>query len=83
MEQRIGKITHFYNRISVAVLELTDELKIGDEIHILGRVTDFTQQVASLEVEHKKIPLAGPGMEIALKVDDYVRAGDEVFKVVG
>jgi len=81
MEIRIGKVTHYYNRIGVAVLELEDVLKVGDKVVFLGHTTDFTQEVTSLEIEHHKILLASPGMEVAIKVDEPVRSGDELFKV--
>ena len=82
MEIRVGKVTHYYNHISVAVLELTGELKVGDTIHILGRITDFEQRVGSMEIEHQKVNSVGPGTEVALKVIDFVRNGDVVFKFV-
>jgi putative protease len=80
MEKEVGKISHYYDRISVAVVQLTGELKLGDEIHILGRVTDFTQYVNSMEINHQKVESAGRGMEIALKVEDYAHRGDVIFK---
>ena len=82
MEVRVGKVTHYYNHISVAVLELTGELKVGETIHILGRITNFDQRVSSMEIEHQKIQSAGPGTEVALKVIETVRKGDIVFKFV-
>ena len=82
MEKRVGKVTHFYTHLCVAVLDLTSELQQGDEIHILGRITDFIQRIDSLEIEHKKVDAASPGVEVALKMDDYVRKGDVVFKIV-
>jgi hypothetical protein len=81
MEVQIGKVTHYYNRISVAVLVLSAELKVGEQIHILGHTTDFEQLIVSLEIEHRKILGANPPMEVALKVDEPVRAGDLVFRV--
>ena len=80
METRIGKVTHYFNHHCVAVLELTEELKIGDLIHILGRNTDFDQRVGSLEIEHHKIQSAGPGRDVALQVIEPVHEGDMVFK---
>ena len=65
MDIRVGKVTHYFNHLSVAVLELTEELKVGEAIHILGRVTDFDQHVGSLEIEHHKVQLAGPGSAVA------------------
>jgi translation elongation factor EF-1alpha len=81
MEIRIGEVTHYYNHIGVAVLELTDELKVGDTIHIQGANTEFTQPVTSLEIEHQKVESVEPGTEVALKVDQRVRRGDRIFKV--
>lgn len=82
MEKRIGTVTHYFTRLSVAVLELTDEIRLGDEIRIHGHITDLVMSVASLEVDHRKIESAGIGMEVALKVDDHVRAGDGVYKMI-
>jgi putative protease len=82
MEVQVGKITHFYNHINVAVLDLTGELKVGDIIHILGHITDFEQRVASLEIEHKKVQSVSAGMDVALQVEEPVRNGDCVFRVV-
>lgn len=80
MDIRIGKVTHYYDRINVAVLVLIGELKVGETIHIHGRITDFNQQVGSLEIEHQKIQSAGPGTDVALKVIEPVREGDIIFR---
>jgi translation elongation factor EF-1alpha len=82
MEVRLGEITHYYNRIGVAVLKLSDTIRVGDMINIVGYTTEFTQRVESLEINHQKVESAGPGDDVALKVWDYVRDGDEVFKIV-
>jgi putative protease len=81
-EQRIGQVTHFYNRISVAVLVLSDAIHLGDTVHIVGRSTDFLQEVSSLQINHQAVSEAWPGQEIALKVEDRVRRGDTVFRVL-
>ena len=81
MENPIGEITHFYNRISVAVLSLTDTLDVGDKIHIVGHTTDFAQQVNSMEIEHEKVLSGGPGDDVALKVVEHVRNGDKIYKI--
>lgn len=83
MEKRIGRVTHFYDRISVAVLALDEELKVGDEILIRGRSTEFTQHAQSMEIDHKKIQSAGKGAEVALEVLQPVRKGDKIFLVTG
>lgn len=81
-EKLIGKITHYFNRIGVAVLELSDEIRVGDTIHIKGHTTDLTQKLISMQIEHKPIEVGKPGDNIAIKVDDVVKEHDLVFKVI-
>ena len=77
----IGEVTHFYNRISVAVLDLAETIRLGDEVHILGHTTDFRQQITSLQIEHQSVEEAGPGQDVAMLVEERVRNGDKVFKI--
>lgn len=80
MEAPVGKITHFFDKISVAVIELSAELKVGDKIHVKGHTSDFEQSIDSMQLDKESIESAKSG-EIAIKVADKVRAGDQVFKV--
>jgi len=78
----IGKITHYFGNIEVAVIELTDTLKVGDTIRIVGgEDTDFTQTVESMEIEHEKVETAKKGQSIGLKAEQKVREGYNVYKV--
>lgn len=81
MTRKVGNITHFFNKIGVAVIELTDTLRAGDVIKIKGATTDFEQTVDSMQIEHEQVEEAGEGQSVGLKVQDAVRAGDEVFVV--
>ena len=82
-EKLIGKITHYFTNIGVGVIEITDnELNVGDKIHIKGATSDFEQAVDSMQIEHENIEKAKKGDAIGLKVEQQVREGDEVFKVV-
>lgn len=82
MEAEIGHVTHFFNRINVAVLSIREDLKIGDMIHILGHTTDFTQKVTSLQIQHKNVDSVKPGDDFAMKVIEPVREHDVVYKIV-
>ncbi len=77
----IGKITHFFPKIGVAVLHLTATLKVGDKIEIGGKSEPFEMVVESMQVEHKNIPTAKPGDDVGMKVAKPVKDGDSVFKV--
>ena len=80
-EREIGRVTHYFGKIGVAVIELRDALKVGDTIRIRGTTTDFEQQVGSMEIEHQSIEQAEAGQEIAVKVGYRVRRKDKVFKI--
>ena len=80
-EKPIGKISHYFGNIKVAVIELSGALKVGDTIRIVGgEETDFTQPVKSLEAEHEKIEKAKKGESVGLKVKEKVREGYLVYK---
>ncbi len=76
---RIGEVIHFYNKIQVAVLRISEPIKLGDRLHFLGAHTDFLQEVRSMQIEHQPIEEAEAGSEVAVKVDQRVRRGDSVF----
>lgn len=80
-EKLIGQITHFFGNINVAVLKLAGELKVGNEIHLVGHGADFTQKVESMQIEHENIEAAKSGDDVGLKVDEKVKPGTEVYLV--
>jgi putative protease len=81
MEVEIGKVKHYFNHINVAVLNLSDSLKLGDKIHIVGHSTDLVERVASMEVEHHPVEWVKPGDDVAIKVTEPVHEHDVVFLV--
>lgn len=82
-EKKIGEITHYFDNIDVGIIELTSgALEVGDRIHIKGATTDFEQDVESLQIEHEDIEEAETGEEVGTKVQNRVRGGDEVFKIL-
>jgi translation elongation factor EF-1alpha len=82
-DQAIGTVTHYFSHLSVAAVSLTDTLRVGERIHIIGHTTDLEQAVESMEVEHEKVESAGPGDDVALAVTDHVREHDRVFREGG
>lgn len=75
----VGKITHYFTKIGVAVIELSGPLKVGDKISIEGATTNISQTINSMQIEHKSVHSAGKGQSIGLKVVDRVREGDDCF----
>jgi putative protease len=79
--ERIGEVTHFYNKISVAVVKLSQDLAVGDSVHFLGRHTDYQQEITSMQIEHQPMTDVKAGDEVAIKVKQRVRRGDTVFRL--
>lgn len=80
-EKQIGAVDHFFGNISVGMIRLADSLKVGDKIHIKGSTTDFTQDIASMQIDRVPAQEAKSGDLISIKVDQKVRKDDIVYKV--
>ncbi len=80
-DTKVGKVTHYYDKLGVAVVQLAGALSVEDTIKVTGRGSEMTQKVSSMQVEHKSVEQAKKGDLVGLKVDKKVKDGDEVFKV--
>ena len=80
-EKEIGKVAHYYGHLAVAIIELQDALKIGDNIHIKGHASDFTQSVDSMQIEHANVNEAASGNVVGMKVSQKVHPHDKVYKI--
>jgi len=81
METLAGRITHYYTSIGVAAVEVSDSLEVGNQIRIKGHTTDFEQKIESMQIEHEEVTKAAKGQVIGLKVKDYVREQDMIYRV--
>lgn len=82
-EKEIGKVEHFFGKIQVAALKITEgELKVGDVIRIKGHTTDLTHIVDSMQVNHQAVQFAKAGDSIGIKVKGQCRDGDVVYRVI-
>ncbi len=79
-EKVIGIATHYFPKVRAAVIKLKAPLGIGDTVKIKGHTTDFTQSVASMQIDLVPIQSAKSGQEIGLLVNSRVRQGDVVYK---
>lgn len=82
-EVKVGTVSHYYGAIGVAGIELQDELKVGDTVHIVGHTTDFTQTVDSMQIDHEPVETAGRGDSIGVALVERARVNDEVYRVDG
>jgi putative protease len=82
-KKEIGRVSHYFGGPSVAAIELSDKLVVGDRISFVGHTTDFEMVVESVQIEHASVQQAGRGDSIGIKVPQKVREHDVVFKIIG
>ncbi|MFQ6082434.1 MAG: EF-Tu/IF-2/RF-3 family GTPase [Candidatus Aminicenantia bacterium] len=83
MEEEIGRITHYFTKIGVAAIDITQgELKVGDTVHIKGHTTDLYQKIESMQIEHESVQEAKAGQSVGIKVSEHARENDIVYKVI-
>jgi putative protease len=80
-EQLVGSVSHWFGKIAVAGIELTDRLAVGDRIHVVGHTTDFEQVVTSMQIMHQHVQEAARGDNVGVKVLSRARVGDRVYRV--
>ena len=82
VEEKIGMVEHFFTKVSVAAVKITDgELKIGDTVHFVGVHTDFKQKIETMEINRNPVELVKSGDDVGIKVKDRVREHDVVYKI--
>jgi len=81
-EKAIGLVDHYFGNISVGMIKLSDTLKVGDRIRIKGKAADFTQGITSMQIDRVSAVEAKAGDLVSIKVEQKVRQGDTVYKVV-
>jgi hypothetical protein len=80
-EELIGTISHYFAKLQVGVVKLTAGLKIGDTLRFRGHGADFQQTVTSMQLDHVPVETTVPGTEVAIKIEQRVREGTEVYRI--
>lgn len=75
----IGKVSHYYNKAGVAIIELQEELQVGDRIRIKRGDHSFDQEVVSMQKDYKPVEHAVKGDSVGVKVGKKVHEGAEVY----
>ncbi len=82
-EKKIGVVSNFFSKISVAAVEITDgTVSVGDTLHFFGHTTNFESTLQSMQIEHKSVTDAKKGDSVGIRVREKVREGDKVYKIV-
>ena len=81
-EVEVGHVSDFFAHPVVAGIDLSDTLKLGDRVHIVGHTTDLEMVVESMQVDNADVSEASAGQAIGVHVPDRVRRGDRVYKII-
>jgi translation elongation factor EF-Tu-like GTPase len=78
----VGTVSHYYGKVRVAGVLVSDRLAVGDQILIIGHTTAVEQTLNSMELDHQPIEVAEAGQEVGIRVIDRVRKGDQIYKLI-
>lgn len=79
---KIGIVTHYYDKIGVAIVELDGLLAVRDKVRFTknGEYL-FDQEITEIQVGHKKLESANKGTLIGIKTREIMPEGTEIFKL--
>ncbi|MEK7582063.1 MAG: translation elongation factor-like protein [Patescibacteria group bacterium] len=80
-EKEIGKVSHWYDKINVAVIKLTGSLKKGDRVKFKHGEEEFEENVGSLQIDHVEVEEGKKGDELAVKLSHKAKEGSIVCEV--
>lgn len=79
---KIGKVINYYENIGVTVVELSNNLAVGDTIKIYKAGEEILEQkIEEILLNQKSVVSAGRGNVIALHLNAKVKKESEVYKV--
>lgn len=80
-ETLIGKVTHYYDKAMVIIVDLQKPIAVGDTLKIKRGDEEFEQKVESMQINHEQVEKGKKGDELAIKVDQPTKEGAEIYKV--
>lgn len=79
---KIGTVTHYYGKIKVAIVELTNAIGVGDRVRFVRGGEDlFTQSIESIQKENEKVTIAKKGETVGIKTQNPLKEGAEIYKI--
>lgn len=76
---QVGSVTHYYDKIGVAIVKTTKTIKSGDKLRFGDEENGFEQTADSMQFDHKGIDEAKKGQEVGIKVEQKVKEGTPVY----
>ena len=80
-EKQVGTVTHWYDKIGVAVVKLTGKLSKGDNIKVKRGEVEFEETLSSIQLDHADVSSAKKGDDAAIKLSNPAKEGAKLFLV--
>src|SRR3989344_540239 len=78
-DKPVGEVTHYYGNLGVAIVKFHQDMSVGKNLTFQGATTDFSQDLDSMQMDHKSVQVAPKDKEIGIKAKKKVREGDKVY----
>ena len=79
----MGKAIKYYPKIQVAEFQMDAlQLKEGESILITGKTTGVIETEIGMRVDDQNVSEVNKGDRITFELNDIVRPGDKLYKVV-
>ncbi len=79
-EKEIGTVTHWYDKIGVAVVKIKNSLKVGDKVKVKKGDEEFEDTIASIQIDHQSVETAKKGDDAAVKLSARAKEGAVLIK---
>lgn len=76
---QVGIVTHYYDKIGVAIVKAAKSIKSGDKLRFGDEENGFEQTADSMQFDHKEISEAKKGQEVGIKVEKKVKEGTPAY----
>lgn len=71
----IGNVTHYYDRIGVAIVDLAMPIRLGDIVRVKHGEQDYLMTVSSMHIDHRPVAVAKKKDVIGLKTAQKIPEG--------
>lgn len=78
-KKEVGKVTHWYDKIGVAVVKLSGALKVGDSVKIEHGGEEFDDTISSMQINHETVESGKKGEEVAIKLTQKAKEGSTIY----
>jgi len=78
-DKQVGKVTHYYDKIGVAIVSLNSPVKLGDMLTFKKGEAEFSQPIESMQIERSNVDTAKKGDVVGIQTTEPVKEGTEVY----